>query len=145
MKRNHLISRVCHVDATDVVAQNGRLISPGASVAGREAGSLQPASAFLEKESAECLFSPRPGQGSPALGANRSNLKKRHPAFAGCQFKLKGSVWRGGSGDLYPVTLYSRNMELMSVDFAKDSSPKERQKQGQNHASSENTLIRPEI
>jgi hypothetical protein len=39
------------------------------STAGREAGSAEPALAFLEKESAERPFGPQPGQASPTLGA----------------------------------------------------------------------------
>jgi hypothetical protein len=93
MKMHLLHSDVWGVDAFSAVAQNDRLISPFASVGGREAGFLQPASASLEKESAEWLFSPRPGQGSPTLGANRCIPKKRHPAFAG---RRAGDAITGG-------------------------------------------------
>jgi len=50
--------------------------------------------------------------------------KKRHPVLPGCQFEIKGSVWHGGPEGLYPVTLYSRNMKLISADFGLGASVK---------------------
>jgi hypothetical protein len=50
------------------------------STAGREAGSAEPALAFLEKESAERPFGPQPGQGSPTLGAKKSGWAKPYQA-----------------------------------------------------------------
>jgi hypothetical protein len=93
MKANRFNSEACRVDAFDAVAHNAFLISPFASVGGREAGSHESASAFLEKESVEWLFSPRPGQGSPTLGANHFTLKKKRPAFAG---RRSGDAIPGG-------------------------------------------------
>ena len=57
-----------------------RRFTPGTSLlcvstAGREAGFTELALAFLEKESAERPFGPRPGQESPALDAGQISAK----------------------------------------------------------------------
>ncbi len=74
--------RNSQVRGVDAGRANGQIVGTSllfVLTAGREAGSSESASAFLEKESAEWLFSPRPGQASPTLGAKRSIPKRNVP------------------------------------------------------------------
>jgi hypothetical protein len=82
MKTVSLNSRFWGVDAAHTIWQNAASSLLFVSTAGREAGSLESASAFVGEESAEWPYGPRPGLESPTLGANHPIPKKRHPAFA---------------------------------------------------------------
>jgi hypothetical protein len=98
--------RFCGVDAASVSGQNDSSSLLFVSTAGREAGSSESASAFVGKENAEWVFSPRPGQGSPTLGANCSIPKKRHSAFAG---RRAGDAITGGvTGRIKPQFVSTR-------------------------------------
>jgi hypothetical protein len=81
------------VDSVPARRQINYIISPVASVAGREAGLLRSASAFGEEASAEWPYGPRPGQESPTLGAKHSTPKRTHPAFVG---RRAGDAITGG-------------------------------------------------
>jgi hypothetical protein len=112
MKKTTNIKVFLGVDGGEICRHINCIIPPVASVAGREAGSLESASAFNphetnetarmvghcetsnEKgESAKRPFGPRPGQVSPTLGANPSFPKKKRPAFAG---RRSGDAIPGG-------------------------------------------------
>lgn len=140
MKKTTIFQAFSSVDAANSRRYVSCITPPVASVSGREAGSLESASAFIsheaketprmvchgdasneeEEESAERPFGPQSGQESPTLGANPTIPKKRHPAFAGRRAgdaitggvkKLKGVF---GAGALMPQFLAELTITLNS-------------------------------